>query len=63
MQFGVTKSGCMYHALIYGMMRCDGRKRPFRIVQLDSTPHMFCNLCARIVGKPLKPAPVWFYQI
>lgn len=63
MQLGVTKTGSMYHALYLGVMRCDGRKRPHRTVELEQYPHMFCNLCARIVGKPLKPQPVWFYQI
>ena len=63
MTFGTTKTGSMYHALSYGVLRCDNRKRPHRIVEFDHYPHMFCNLCSRIVGKPERQKGIWFYQI
>lgn len=61
MTFGVTKTGSMYHAIAYGALRCDNRKRPHKVIEMEEPPHMFCNLCDRIVGKPVKQ--IWFYHI
>lgn len=64
MTFGVSRTGSMYHVISNGVMRCDNRKTPHLTVELEDYPHMFCNLCARIVGKPDRSIKrVWFYQI
>lgn len=63
MLMGKTATGSMWHVIRHGVLACDNRKAPTETRDFTSTPHMYCNLCYRVVGKPLRERGIWYYQI